>query len=64
MMDKITQLEKGVATAFIDATTPSNLAYKPQFVSNTIRRERRFFPQLKENFCHVRSPLLVLPLLS
>ena len=31
---KLTELKYGFETAFIDAGVSSNLAYKPQFVSN------------------------------
>ena len=33
----ITEIEQGVATAFIDASINSNLAFKPQFVSNNYK---------------------------
>ena len=46
-MDKITQLEKGLATAFIDAATPSNLAYKPEFVSNNHKEGKKVLSSIE-----------------
>ena len=31
----LTQLQEGLATAYIDGTAAANLAYKPAFVSNS-----------------------------
>lgn len=46
-MDKITQLEKGLTTAFIDAATPSNLAYKPEFVSNNHKEGKKVLSSIE-----------------
>lgn len=35
--DKLSQLKQGLNTAFIDSSCISNLAYKPQFVSNNYK---------------------------
>ena len=48
------QFQKSLTTAFIDSTIPSNLAYKPQFISNNYKEGRKvlsiqaryFFPLL------------------
>lgn len=37
--ERIIQLEQGLTTAFINQEVSSNLAYKPQFVSNNIRKD-------------------------
>lgn len=55
--DKITQLQQGLNTAFINADSASNLAYKPQFVSNNYREGRKVLSSVEdellacEEFC-------------
>ena len=44
----ITQLQQGMHTAFIDATTTSNLAYKPQFISNNYKNGRKVLASIEE----------------
>ena len=44
----ITQLQQGIHTAFIDATTTSNLAYKPQFISNNYKNGRKVLASIEE----------------
>lgn len=39
--EKIVPLEQGFATAFIDHHISSNLAYRPQFVSNNYKEGRK-----------------------
>ncbi len=46
--DLITQLQQGMHTAFIDASTTSNLAYKPQFVSNDYKNGRKVLASIEE----------------
>lgn len=46
--DLITQLQQGMHTAFIDAATTSNLAYKPQFVSNNYKNGRKVLASIEE----------------
>ena len=50
MNDIITQIQQGLHTAFIDAETISNLAYKPQFVSNNYKQGRKVLASLEEEF--------------
>jgi len=57
--DKIHQLQQGLHTAFIDANNSSNLAYRPQFVSNNYKEGRKYSHLLKMSFWHVRNFLLV-----
>lgn len=46
--DLLTQLQQGMHTAFIDATTTSNLAYKPQFISNNYKNGRKVLASIEE----------------
>lgn len=41
------QLHQATTTAFIDETHPSNLAYKPQFVSNNYREGRKVLSSIE-----------------
>ena len=47
-MEKITQIKQGLGTAFIDSEIASNLAYKPQFVSNNYEEGRRVLSSIEE----------------
>lgn len=55
--DKMIQLQQGFNTAFINADSASNLAYKPQFVSNNHREGRKVLSSVEdellacEEFC-------------
>ena len=47
-------LRQGLDTAFIDYTTSSNLAYRPQFVSNDYKegkKDRNKYASLIAQFC-------------
>ena len=46
--DLITQLQQGMHTAFIDAGITSNLAYKPQFISNNHKNGRKVLASIEE----------------
>ena len=46
--DEIRQLQQGMATAFIDRTNPSNLAYKPQFISNNYKEGRKVLTSIED----------------
>ena len=46
--DKIQQLTHGLQTAFIDQTITSNLAYKPQFVSNNYKEGRKVISSIED----------------
>ena len=48
MNDIITQIQQGLHTAFIDAETISNLAYKPQFISNNYKQGRKVLASIEE----------------
>ena len=46
--DKIVQLKQGLSTAFINQNISSNLAYKPQFVSNNYREGRKVISSIED----------------
>ena len=46
--DKIQQLTHGLQTAFIDQTITSNLAHKPQFVSNNYKEGRKVISSIED----------------
>ncbi len=46
--DKILELRSGFETAFIDGTYASNLAYKPQFVSNNYKEGKKVLSSIEE----------------
>lgn len=47
----ITQIQQGMHTAFIDAGTMSNLAYKPQLISNNYKSGRKVLATIEEELC-------------
>ena len=47
-MTNITHLQQGLVTAFIDSTVSSNLAYKPQFVSNNYKEGRKVLSSIED----------------
>lgn len=47
-MDKIAQLKQGLSTAFIDRNISSNLAYKPQFISNNYKEGRKVLSSIED----------------
>lgn len=46
--DKIMQLKQGLSTTFIDQNISSNLAYKPQFVSNNYKEGRKVISSIED----------------
>ena len=46
--DKIDQLQQGLSTAFVDASVTSNLAYKPQFISNNYKMGHKVLSSVKD----------------
>ena len=46
--NNITQLNQGLSTAFIDKNISSNLAYKPQFVSNNYKEGRKVISSIED----------------
>jgi HKD family nuclease len=45
---RITELQRGFETAFIDQSVPSNLAYKPQFISNNYKNGRKVLSSIED----------------
>lgn len=48
MTEKINHITQGLNTAFIDAKLTSNLAYRPQFVSNNYQEGRKVLSSIEE----------------
>ena len=48
MVEKIKQIEEGARTAFIDSTYNSNLAYRPQFVSNNPKEGKKVISSIED----------------
>lgn len=46
--ERIIQLEQGLTTAFINQEVSSNLAYKPQFVSNNYQEGRKVVSSIED----------------
>ena len=46
--NNISYLENGLGTAFIDHTISSNLAYKPQFISNSYKEGRKVISSVED----------------
>ena len=46
--NNITYLEQGLTTAFINQSISSNLAYKPQFVSNNYKKGRKVISSIED----------------
>lgn len=44
----ITDITQGLTTAFIDHTVSSNLAYRPQFVSNNYKEGRKVILSIED----------------
>ena len=47
-MNNIIELKQGLETAFIDKNTSSNLAYKPQFVSNNYKIGKKVLVSIED----------------
>jgi HKD family nuclease len=49
MMNKrITELQRGLTTAFINQSVSSNLAYKPQFISNNYKQGQKVLSSIED----------------
>ena len=47
-MNEVENLQQGLTTAFIDSAVSSNLAYKPQFVSNNYKEGRKVLSSIED----------------
>lgn len=50
--DKIQEINKGLQTAFIDSTYNSNLAYRPQFITNDHKRGIKVLTHIENELMH------------
>lgn len=48
MIEKIKQIEEGARTAFVDSSYNSNLAFKPQFVSNNQKEGKKVISSIED----------------
>ncbi len=48
MQEKISELRSGFETAYIDGSIASNLAYKPQFVSNNYKQGKKVLSSIED----------------
>ncbi len=53
--DKIDQLRAGMEVAFIDSTASSNLAYRPQFISNDSKEGRKVLSSIEDELLSCES---------
>lgn len=49
-IEQLKQLKQGLSTAFINQNTSSNLAFKPQFVSNNYKEGRKVISSIEDEF--------------
>lgn len=52
---KIAQLQSGLETAFLDQGVSSNLAYKPQFISNNYKQGHKVLTSIEEELLRCRN---------
>lgn len=48
MQEKLQELHNGFETAYIDKTSTSNLAYKPQFISNDYKQGKKVLSSIED----------------
>lgn len=53
--NKIAQLQKGLETAFLDHDVSSNLAYKPQLISNNYKQGRKVLTSIEDELLRCRN---------
>ena len=58
------EITKSMATAYIDSTINSNLAYRPEFVSNDYRQGKKVLVSIDRNLIIVMSSVSVWHLLK
>ena len=54
-MDKIREMQKGFTTALINSNHNSNLAYRPEFVSNNPKEGKKVLSSIEEELLHCDS---------
>ena len=48
IQDRLQEMRSGFETAFIDGTVASNLAYKPQFISNNYKQGKKVLSSIED----------------
>lgn len=48
IQEKLQELRNGFETAYIDKTSTSNLAYKPQFISNDHKQGKKVLSSIED----------------
>ena len=46
--EKLLELRSGFETSYIDGTVASNLAYKPQFISNNYKQGKKVLSSIED----------------
>ena len=54
----IEEIQKGLHTAFIDAAYNSNLAFKPEFVSNNYKQGKKVLDSIEQELAHCEEFLI------
>ncbi len=54
----IEEIQKGLHTAFIDAAYNSNLAFKPEFVSNNYKQGKKVLASIEQELAHCEEFLI------
>ena len=54
-MEKIREMQKGFTTALINSNHNSNLAYRPEFVSNNPKEGKKVLSSIEEELLHCDS---------
>ena len=53
--EKLTELQSGFNTAFIDSSYNSNLAYRPQFIYNDNKNGQKVFSSIEDELLRCES---------
>ena len=56
--DQIVELGQGLRTAFINQNEQSNLAYKPQFISNNYKEGRKVISSIEDELSTCEASFL------
>lgn len=54
----IEEIQKGLHTAFIDGAYNSNLAFKPEFVSNNYKQGKKVLASIEQELAHCEEFLI------
>ena len=53
--EKLLELRSGFETAYIDGTVASNLAYKPQFISNNYKQGKKVLSSIEDELAALKN---------